>query len=126
MFFGGNRSNVDPSLSEQMKTKPAQGISGFLCHVIQRDQIRMSRHTAPITKPSAVSLVPTDFLRFLSPARCAAVLDIPRSRLLSMVDEMDLRFASKFPRTIGDHLPDSYETGRPDVTPAEVVSSWGT
>ena len=93
---------------------------------MQRDQIRMSRHMAPITKPSAVSLVPTVFLRLLSPALCAAVLDIPRSRLLSMVDEMDLRFASRFPRTIRDHLPDSYETGRPDVTPAEVVSSWGT
>ena len=81
----------------------------------------MIRHTAPITKPSAVSLVPTDFLRFRSPAFWEAVLDIPRSRLLSMVDEMDLRFASKFPRTIGDRLPDSYETGRPGVTPAEVV-----
>tara|TARA_Y100000004_G_scaffold77915_1_gene87678 strand:- start:49 stop:378 length:330 start_codon:yes stop_codon:yes gene_type:complete len=109
-----------------MKTKPAQGISGFLCHGIQRDQIRMSRHMAPITKPSAVSSVPTFFLRFRSPAFWAAVRAIPRSRVLDMVDEMDLRFASKFPRTIGDRLPDSHGIVRENVTPAEVVSPWGT
>ena len=29
-------------------------------------------------------------------------------------------------KNIGHRLPDSHETGRPGVTPAEVVSSWGT